>query len=46
MNHNYADAYYVRSFCYKNIGKLDESLNDLKKAAQLGDVRAQKAINK
>jgi tetratricopeptide (TPR) repeat protein len=45
LKNNYADAYYV-SFCYKNIGKLDESLNDLKKAAQLGDVRAQKAINK
>lgn len=41
-----AAAYYNRSLSYKQIGKADESESDLKKAAQLGDVRAQKAIKK
>ena len=39
-----AAAYYHRSLSYKQIGKADESANDLKKAAQLGNVQAQKAI--
>jgi tetratricopeptide (TPR) repeat protein len=39
-----AAAYYHRSLSYEQIGKADESVSDLKKAAQLGDVRAQKAI--
>jgi tetratricopeptide (TPR) repeat protein len=41
-----AAAYYNRAHCNKQIGKNDEALSDLKKAAQLGDVRAQKAIKK
>jgi tetratricopeptide (TPR) repeat protein len=41
-----AAAYYNRAHCNKQIGKNDEAVSDLKKAAQLGDVRAQKAINK
>jgi tetratricopeptide (TPR) repeat protein len=41
-----AAAYYHRSLSYKQIGKADESASDLKKAAQLGDVRAQKAVKK
>ena len=43
---NNAAAYYNRAHSNKQIGKNDEALSDLKKAAQLGDVRAQKAINK
>jgi tetratricopeptide (TPR) repeat protein len=41
-----AAAYYHRSLSYKQIGKADESASDLEKAAQLGDVRARKAIKK
>jgi tetratricopeptide (TPR) repeat protein len=41
-----AAAYYHRSLSYKQIGKADESASDLKKAAQLGDMRAQRAIKK
>ena len=41
-----AAVYYHRSLSYKGIGKADESASDLEKAAQLGDVRAQKAIKK
>jgi tetratricopeptide (TPR) repeat protein len=41
-----AAAYYNRAHSNKQIGKNDEALSDLKKAAQLGDVRAQKAIKK
>ena len=38
-------AYYHRSISFKNVGKTDESESDMKRAAQLGDKRAQKAIN-
>jgi tetratricopeptide (TPR) repeat protein len=41
-----AGAYYHRSLSYKQIGKADESESDLKKAAQLRDVQAQKANKK
>jgi tetratricopeptide (TPR) repeat protein len=41
-----AAAYYNRAHCNKQIGKNDEAVSDLKKAAQLGDVRAQKAIKR
>jgi len=41
-----AAAYYNRAHCNKQIGKSDEAVSDLKKAAQLGDVRAQKAMKK
>ena len=41
-----AGAYYNRSLSYKQIGKADESASDLKKAAQLRDVQAPKAIKK
>jgi tetratricopeptide (TPR) repeat protein len=41
-----AAAYYNRAHSNKQIGKNDEAVSDLKKAAQLGDERAQKAINK
>jgi len=41
-----ATAYYHRAYSYKQIGKADESASDLNKAAQLGDVRAQRAIKK
>lgn len=43
---NNAGAYYNRSLSYKQIGKADESANDLKKAAQLHDAQTPKAINK
>lgn len=46
LEKNNAAVYYHRSLIYKQIGKADESASDLKKAAQLGDVRAQKAIKK
>jgi tetratricopeptide (TPR) repeat protein len=41
-----AAAYYHRALSYKQIGKAEESASDLKKAAQLGDMRAQRAIKK
>jgi Flp pilus assembly protein TadD len=41
---NNASAYYFRSISYKQIGKVDESKSDLKKAAQLGHGQAKKAI--
>ena len=41
-----AAAYYHRALSYKQIGKADESASDLKKAAQLGHMRAQRAIKK
>jgi tetratricopeptide (TPR) repeat protein len=39
-----AAAYYHRALSYKGIGKADESASDLKKAAQLGHMQAQRAI--
>jgi tetratricopeptide (TPR) repeat protein len=39
-----ADTYYQRSLCFKKIGKTEESARDLKRAAQLGHVRARQAI--
>jgi len=41
-----AAAYYNRAHSNKQIGKNDEAASDLKKAAELGDVRAQKAIKR
>ncbi len=43
---NNAAAYYHRSLSYKQIGKAEESASDLKKAAQLGNVQAQKEIKR
>jgi Tfp pilus assembly protein PilF len=44
LEEDYADAYFQRSLCYKRIGKAEESASDMKKAAQLGHPRAQRAV--
>ena len=44
VNPSYAPAYYNRGAAYYQMGKEKEAMNDMRKAAQLGDKEVQKIL--
>ena len=46
LNPLYVDAYLSRAFSYNNLAQANQALADIKKAARLGSLHAQKFLKK